>query len=767
MKQFPPQRDYSSLSVRDLVEARDAYHTHLSHLTNVTATAIGRYRIHEDDWYAEHSPAEARPADVKPVTARKTLYNTVVRPWSWPCVLVFVDHWLEREEFVHSPDQMVPRALFLPDGRVIPTCTILVERQDAPAARDDAPSFPKSLVGGGFLLTTRIQGVDHFGSVGCLVSDGRATYALTNQHVAGRPGDEIATILRGTRVPVGVAAEGSIRKIAFSDAYPGWPGTQAVSNLDVGLVDVADVSLWTSQIVGLGTIGTPLDLNVDNITVDLIHCPVRAFGGASGPLSGRIAALFYRYKSIGGTDYISDLLIAPNAGTTTRPGDSGTMWCLVDEAADQSDPLRPLAMQWGGHVFVDAGHANVAQGLALATFVSTICRELDVDVLRGVNSGLPEYWGDVGHYTIGAKACQLLSHNANLSTLMMANLDRIAYGDDNIAAKSFKTTTQQRFQPLADVPDKVWKPPLSPAPRGNHENPNHFADMDKPNSSGKTLLELTKGADGRTDPSKVTVEIFQTYYDDIHDRSRGLLPFRVWQFYDLMVEAAKAGNAAGFVAAGGVMAHYVGDSCQPLHISYKFNGDPGRKGADGETYAKGVHEGYESDMLRAHAPEMLSRLNDELGISPGHLGNHGYQTFCASGHDAAVATVEVMRTAFETINVDDILDTYVQDPKKLWGAFGEDTVKLLAEGSRALAMIWESAWNTPGNTITDLSAIAFDKLIPIYENKDWAPSMILDEIGPVLAGATPPPAVVPKRATHKPKPRDQTSRPRRARRPGS
>lgn len=33
MKQFPPPRDYSSLSVRDLIEARDAYH-----LANVTAT---------------------------------------------------------------------------------------------------------------------------------------------------------------------------------------------------------------------------------------------------------------------------------------------------------------------------------------------------------------------------------------------------------------------------------------------------------------------------------------------------------------------------------------------------------------------------------------------------------------------------------------------------------------------------------------------------------------------------------------------------------
>ena len=49
---FPPRRDYPSLSILDLVEAREAYHVHLSRLDNVVATAIGRYRIHQKDWFA-------------------------------------------------------------------------------------------------------------------------------------------------------------------------------------------------------------------------------------------------------------------------------------------------------------------------------------------------------------------------------------------------------------------------------------------------------------------------------------------------------------------------------------------------------------------------------------------------------------------------------------------------------------------------------------------------------------------------------------------
>ena len=52
IRPFPPRRNYSSLSMADLLEARDAYHVYLSGLENVVATAVGRYRINQKDWYA-------------------------------------------------------------------------------------------------------------------------------------------------------------------------------------------------------------------------------------------------------------------------------------------------------------------------------------------------------------------------------------------------------------------------------------------------------------------------------------------------------------------------------------------------------------------------------------------------------------------------------------------------------------------------------------------------------------------------------------------
>src|SRR5215813_7752404 len=83
---FPPRRDYASLSIKDLLDAREAYHIYLSSLDNVVATAIGRYLIHEKDWYATHPPDQMRPPGVTPIREPRTLTNTVIRPWSWPSV---------------------------------------------------------------------------------------------------------------------------------------------------------------------------------------------------------------------------------------------------------------------------------------------------------------------------------------------------------------------------------------------------------------------------------------------------------------------------------------------------------------------------------------------------------------------------------------------------------------------------------------------------------------------------------------------------------
>jgi len=749
---FPPKRDYSSLSVKDLLDARDAYHVHLSHLTNVVATAIGKYRIRKGDWYEQHPPDVPIPPDYPRPTKARTLYNSVVRPWSWPCVLVFVLDWVDRGEFTKNPDQMVPGALFLPDGRVIPTCVVQVSEEKAPGHLAQRVSFPKGIIGGGYLLSSEVQRRVHLGSVGCLVTDGNSVFALTNRHVTGEKDREIYSVFDGRTVRVGISDRRQLGKKAFSAVYPGWSGTNVLSNLDVGLIRVDDVSQWTTQIVSLGTLETPVDLTTDSITLHLIGWPVRAFGGASGPLIGQIDALFYRYKSMGGTDYVADFVIgprvqeegkkkeneAPTRGdstlppeTRTLPGDSGTLWCWEEPCPDgKNTRLRPVALQWGGHVFIEEGtKTTTSHSYALATCLSTVCRELDVDVLRDWNIGLPEYWGDVGHYTIAAQACMNVEGDS-IKTLMEKNLDRVSFEEAHIRPSTFRGLSKAEFVPLADVPDKVWKM-FGDGRRGRPEHPNHFADMDKKGPDGKSLLELCESdGDGRIVPDQVVPGVWQKYYDGVADKSRGCLPFRVWQLYDTMVAALKKDDGIPeFVCAAGVLAHYVGDACQPLHISYMFDGDPEDLDPDGETpRAKGVHSAYESKMLNRHVEDLINQLSQKL-----KEGGVKKPERITGGHAAAVAVVQLMRDTFHSISPKEIVRAYAND-EDLWKAFGEATVTLMALGSLTLAMLWESAWLESGAKFqeNDLGPVDQEKLSALYLDTAFAPSKTLDQLAEIL-----------------------------------
>ena len=69
--------------------------------------------------------------------------------WSRPAVLVFVDHWMNEQEIADNPDAMVPRRLYLPDGRVVPTCVVFAPPAELSEEQSEQHlSFPSQLVGG-------------------------------------------------------------------------------------------------------------------------------------------------------------------------------------------------------------------------------------------------------------------------------------------------------------------------------------------------------------------------------------------------------------------------------------------------------------------------------------------------------------------------------------------------------------------------------------------------------------------------------------------
>jgi len=699
-------RSITALSIRDLLEARDAHHVHLANLPNVVGTAIGLYRIREGDRDAADGTAEWKR---KGATPARTLLNSVIRPWSLPCVLVFVETWSRLDGLRDRPDDVVPSWLYLPDGRRAPVCVIHAPHQERPAYEPRVLAFPTGLAGGSYPVVTNEQGAQRVGTIACLVSDDRGVYALTNRHVVGQPGTVAYTVERGELKRIGVASDHSVGKERLEEVYPGWSARRTLVNVDAGLFRIDDLSVWTSQIYGLGRLGQPIDLSVDTMSLGLIGCPVRGFGGVSGEMLGCVHALFYRYRAVGGTSYVADFVIGPREGQTrveTQPGDSGTLW-VYDEAddldhdefraargsgrfgpiADNDQPgaavktplMRPLAMQWGGHSVLTPGSDDESR-FVLATTISNVCRLLDVELVRDWAIEHSEYWGKVGHYKIGFSAClRPFNKLPQLRALLRANAENIAVSDDDIKHGQMPKANSDAFVALADVPDLVWRTTRK------KDQANHFADMDQPAESGvfqgKTLMQLWKKPENRTP------QAWEAFYSSFTPapkvQHRGALPFRVKQLFEEMVTALGDGDLAHYVCVAGVLAHYVGDACQPLHVSHLHHGsDP-----DEEK----VHSVYETAMLDSFSTEFITLLNTKLASMDS-------KPLIKSGDEAADLTVDLMRRTIKRLPPQHIIDVFNEvrgrgQTANMWAKLKTDTVAVTADGVLALACLWSSAWS--------------------------------------------------------------------------
>jgi hypothetical protein len=261
-------QDFNLLSLRDLLTARDQFHIHLLHKPNVIGTAVGRYRIRKSDPWPDRGgpqPPKTRPAGR--VHPPRTLGNSEVRPYSWPAILVFVKKW--ETEFA-QPEDAVPSAVYMPNGHRVPICVVQADRDEVRPEGVANYSYPASVIGGGYPVVCDVQGNEHVASIGCLVTDGHRTYALTNRHVAGKAGSPIYSIIGGNKERIGTSADLQLTRAEFSTIYPGWPGENVYVDLDVGLIDIDDLNRWTTQVYGMGKIGELVDLDVSNISLKLI-----------------------------------------------------------------------------------------------------------------------------------------------------------------------------------------------------------------------------------------------------------------------------------------------------------------------------------------------------------------------------------------------------------------------------------------------------------------------------------------------------------------
>jgi hypothetical protein len=707
--------EFNVLSLADLLEAREKHHIELMRKTNVVGTAVGLYLIRRSDPW----PPKAPPKNRGP----RNLANSEVRAYSWPCILVFVDKW-EDEKDLRS-DQQISNSLYLDDNRTVPVCVV-----EAPPVLLDPPNprpvlFSPNRIGGGYPLVARVQERDHVASIGCLMTDGHTTYALTNRHVTGEPGEVVYTKAGAEMVRIGVSSHKQLTRKPFGDVYKGFNVKKTLLHLDVGLVRIDDVNRWTAQVYGIGAIGQVAQVGGGTLSLRVIDTPVIAYGCASGLMRGAIKALFYRYAASPDDDYVCDFLIgARDAKTsfTTHHGDSGTVWLLdIPGSSDR----EPIAVQWGGQLFAGAG--GMQQSCALATSLTTVCNLLDVDVIRDWNIGGPDYWGETGHYTIGALACTMAFDGLpKLQKLLSNNIDRIGFRPADLKQneKVLRNKAHYDFVPLADVADDVWR-----NTRKSDEN-NHFADMDEVAPSGpfkgKTLLDIT------TNPSNIDPQVWVDFYSTLPRTNPGALPFRIWQIYEEMVNFARKGDAVQFLAAAGCLAHYSGDACQPLHVSRLHHGiPPVKKG----TVAYQVHSVYETLMLNQHAAEIVD------GISAA-VTNEAVKSTFSGGHGAAQRVIDLMRATFKKIPPADLVAAYNEGTspddrlQHLWDNFGQATIEVMADGCLCLADIWASAWKEGGGEQTassgDLGPADVHALADLYNRSSFLPSVGLQELVTIL-----------------------------------
>ena len=394
--------DFSTLSLKDLIEARDLYHFHLMSKANVVGTAVGLYLIRdEEDW-----PQDARRGRAASATTHLPRGLSAIRmsrDYSWPCIIVLVREWVDEARFRQERQARAlemraeaalsarrPRGAGL-HGRAPPV-------PQAKARRSRRVAWPQATFGGGLpALCRRSSTKTHMATIGCLVSDGHTTYALTARHACGEPGTpSLGACCAADLCAIGVSSDKQITRKLFSEVYPALPLRQTWLGLDVGLVRARrrrrlDAEhLWPAadQAAVRHLRAEPVAPQADRPAGDRHG---RRLGPAAGqdqgavlPLSlGRRFRLCLRFPDRAGA----------RARTGAHHGDSGALWHLQMPGPDGKEDtrplpkrdLRPLAIEWGAQVFAESGERST---YSVATSLSNVCKLLDVELVVEGNDGV-------------------------------------------------------------------------------------------------------------------------------------------------------------------------------------------------------------------------------------------------------------------------------------------------------------------------------------------------------------------------------------------
>ena len=250
----------------------------------------------------------------------------------------------------------------------------------------------------------------------------------------------------------------------------------------------------------------------------------------------------------------------------------------------------------------------------LAAGLTNVLRLLDVELVIEHNSHAQPFWGKTGHYSLATLACSAVT-TATVKELMEKN---VAGSASRWTGSPPRPSTTRPRRPRRRRSSSRWPtyptwcgrtpPHRSRVGVPDGRDPGHHADTDVARESdGKTLRQLSLD-----DPAQnVDPQVWLEFYEEVGITGKpdqGSLPFRVWQFFDAMVDAVRARSLVRYVAAAGALAHYVGDACQPHHGSHLHDGI--EEGDD--VIGKGVHSAYESAMVDHRAAEIIAGVQTRL-----------------------------------------------------------------------------------------------------------------------------------------------------------
>jgi hypothetical protein len=133
-------------------------------------------------------------------------------------------------------------------------------------------------------------------------------------------------------------------------------------------------------------------------------------------------------------------------------------------------------------------------------------------------------------------------------------------------------------------------------------------------------------------------------------------------------------------------------------------------------------------MLTKHSVELLKLLDTALK-TPGVVVKSP-----RSGREAAEVTVELMARTFATLPPIKIVNAFDKE-RDLWAAFKAPTVKVIADGIRTLAAVWQGAWEAGGGPALSANKLKLadtGDLIELYEDTGFIESLVLADIGEAL-----------------------------------